>query len=186
MKALRIILILVYLLLIGALLLLSKCQKPEYDDEEEDEEEEEDIRRADEWGDGKLKVTLLWDFYGDLDLHVTEPSGFELGWIEDEEDGGHLESESPSGGTLDHDDREGGPEAGENIFWENPPRGEYKIEVVYFSKRDEGPENPQVKVIVQKEGSRPKTFKVRLQAPEESEFGNTVRPRTFVTKVKVR
>ena len=186
MKALRIILILVYLLLIGALLLLSKCQKPEYDDEEEDEEEEEDIRRADEWGDGKLKVTLLWDFVGDLDLHVTEPSGFEIGWIEDPDEGGHLESESPSGGTLDHDDREGGEGAGENIFWENPPRGEYKIEVVYFSQRDDGPENARCKVIVQKQGSRPKTFKVRLQAPQETDEGITRRPRTFVTNVTIR
>ena len=187
MKALRIILILVYVLLIGALLFLSKCQKPDYDDEEEeDEEEEEDIRRADEWGDGKLKITLLWDFYGDLDLHVTDPDGFELGWIENGDEGGHLESTSPSGGTLDHDDREGGAEAGENIYWENPPQGEYKIEVVYFSKRDEGPENPQVKVIVQKEGSRPKTFKVRVHAPVEVDGGEPERPRTFVTKVKIR
>lgn len=198
MKILRFLLGFIYVALIVLLILTVKnCNKPVYEDDDEelidDEEEtdEDDLDLTEQWGQGELQISLLWDFEGDLDLHVIEPGGFEIGWI-DPVDGrdGYVADSSPNGGTLDHDERSSGIDSGENIFWENPPSGTYRIEVVYYRKEEGGPQSPTAKVIVKQEGSRPKTYKVRLKAPreEESEDGETTthRERTFVAEIKVR
>ena len=70
-------------------------------------------------GTGSLQVSLSWDKPTDQDLHVTDPSNFEIYFGE---------RSSATGGELDRDDLDGyGPE---NIYWlSNAPDGEYKVEV---------------------------------------------------------
>lgn len=85
-------------------------------------------------GTGELQFSLTWDSTADIDLHVFEPSGFEIFFGDDL---------SPSGGMLDFDDTDGtgtgqigpdGQNALENIFWSSgAPRGRYRVEVDYFS-----------------------------------------------------
>ena len=84
---------------------------------------------------GDPQFTLLWDTQADLDLHVTEPGGAEIYWVER----GQL---SPAGGEIDVDNLTGfGPE---NISWfqrgdegqkgalgAGPP-GEYQWYVHYY------------------------------------------------------
>jgi hypothetical protein len=75
-------------------------------------------------GHGDVQVQLIWPQENvDLDLHVTEPDGFEIYFGDDV---------SPSGGWLDSDNTFG---AGvpENVFWTDPPTGTYTVELVYFS-----------------------------------------------------
>jgi hypothetical protein len=89
-------------------------------------------------GHGDVQVQLLWPQENvDLDLHVTEPDGFEIYYSDDE---------SPSGGWLDQDNTYG---AGvpENVYWEDAPGGTYTVEIVYFS--GEAPATWTVRTIVQ-------------------------------------
>jgi len=74
-------------------------------------------------GTGDLQISLSWDTGVDLDLHVTDPQGERINW---------LNSISESGGNLDRDDTDGfGPE---NIFWlSNTPNGEFLVEVNHYS-----------------------------------------------------
>lgn len=81
---------------------------------------------------GDPQFTLIWDTMVDLDLHVIEPGGKEIYW---------LDTKGRFNGELDVDNREGlGPE---NIYWlkENPdggrdlglgPAGEYRWFVHYY------------------------------------------------------
>ena len=75
---------------------------------------------------GDLKITLLWDFEGDIDLHVIEPNGNEIFWDN--------KVDRSTGGTLDVDNRRGGHASAENIYWEQPPKGQYKVYLHYFDK----------------------------------------------------
>ncbi len=78
-------------------------------------------------GTGDVQVTLLWNSGEDLDLHVTDPTGFELYFST-----ARAPSTSPSGGQLDQDDTAGcgTPSAThvENIFWPEggAPTGQYE------------------------------------------------------------
>lgn len=76
-------------------------------------------------GSGSLKVTLSWSFYADIDLHVIEPNGNRIYYID---------RTSSTGGYLDRDDRDGGSGAVENIYWENAPDGTYTIVLDYFGR----------------------------------------------------
>jgi hypothetical protein len=73
-------------------------------------------------GTGDVQVTLDWSGDADLDLHVIDPSGFEIYFGA---------TTSPSGGTLDTDKipdcGEGGPHV-ENVFWPvgGAPTGQYQ------------------------------------------------------------
>ena len=81
---------------------------------------------------GDPQFTLLWDSKADLDLHVIEPGGKEIYW---------LDTKGSYNGELDVDNREGfGPE---NIYWLKEqsdgskdlglgPAGEYKWYVHYY------------------------------------------------------
>ncbi|QCX01639.1 hypothetical protein FGM00_16535 [Aggregatimonas sangjinii] len=90
-------------------------------------------------GYGEVKVTLTWDTTSDIDLWVTEPDGNLIFFNE---------PQSASGGFLDFDDVDGfGPE---NIFWtENPPLGEYLVQVHYYGDNGEGATNYTVQLEVQ-------------------------------------
>jgi len=80
-------------------------------------------------GDGSVRVTLTWDNDDDVDLHVIDPDGFSINYVN---------KTSPSGGTLDRDDNVNicgiDPEPGgvENVFWPTTPpapAGTYTVEV---------------------------------------------------------
>lgn len=79
-------------------------------------------------GTGDVQVTLLWNAGDDLDLHVIDPTGFELYFSTARAPG-----TSPSGGQLDQDDTAGcgTPPAThvENIFWPEggAPTGGYEV-----------------------------------------------------------
>lgn len=77
---------------------------------------------------GALKITLMWDDPNvDLDLHVLEPNGYELYYLDGRE--GHMYDRS-TGGQLDVDWQPSvnqGQDIGENAVWANPPRGTYKV-----------------------------------------------------------
>jgi hypothetical protein len=78
-------------------------------------------------GTGDLTVTLVWHSSAsvDLDLWVTEPNGNKIYWDS---------KTSSTGGQLDLDNWCDNYSAGrpENIFWGNPPAGDYKIEVNWY------------------------------------------------------
>ncbi len=72
-------------------------------------------------GTGDVRVTLTWTGDCDLDLHVIDPTGFEISYGD---------PTSPSGGQLDVDDIPDAGETGthvENVFWPAgaAPRGTY-------------------------------------------------------------
>ena len=73
-------------------------------------------------GNGSLRVTLVWDLPGDLDLYLRTPNGSEVFFAQPMGDGA----------LLDRDDRsQTGPE---NVFWaRTPPTGEYQVCVVPFA-----------------------------------------------------
>ncbi len=85
-------------------------------------------------GTGDVQVTLIWASDADLDLHVIDPTGWEI----------YFGAEtSPSGGFLDVDDI---PDAGdasphvENIFWPGggaAPQGDYVAWVYYYDSWDD-------------------------------------------------
>lgn len=91
------------------------------------EEKADDVQvmqSALEYGYGDVQITLTWDNEADLDLHVFEPSGEEIYYINDV---------SATGGTLDVDDTDGfGPE---NIYWpsNSAPDGNYQVYVHQYS-----------------------------------------------------
>ena len=76
-------------------------------------------------GTGSLQISMSWDNTTDQDLHVTDPNGETIFY---------LERTSVSGGQLDRDDLDGyGPE---NIFWtDDAPDGDYTIVVNQYSGR---------------------------------------------------
>ena len=208
MRGLQIVLGFIFAALI-AILIINLNQKPPRDDDDDDEDTEEvtgeetdkeDIEQVEEYGTGDLQVSLLWDFYADIDLHVTDPNGYEIGWIlPDGPEEGHYQAKapdmSPSGGQLDEDRVEGGPNSIENIFWaQNPPKGEYKVEVIWVSTQDsaaeDAPTSGEVRVVVRQTGKAPKTYRVQVRAPqideEQEEVSADSWDRVFVTNIKVR
>jgi hypothetical protein len=84
-------------------------------------------------GTGDVQVTLLWTSSDDLDLHVTDPTGYELYY-----GNARAPSTSPSGGQLDHDEIPGCSTASathvENIYWPRggAPAGAYQAFVKNF------------------------------------------------------
>jgi hypothetical protein len=83
-------------------------------------------------GTGDVQVTVAWDTDADVDLHVVDPSGWEIYWAE---------RQSPSGGQLDLDSNAacvGDNVRNENITWPvgTAPRGTYTVRVDYWSSCD--------------------------------------------------
>lgn len=89
-------------------------------------------------GSGDVRVTLTWNSDDDVDLHVIDPSGERI-W--------YLDRFATSGGNLDRDDNVAvcgaDPEPGgvENIFWPagGAPTGTYTVEI--YSYNDCAPAN---------------------------------------------
>jgi hypothetical protein len=80
-------------------------------------------------GTGDIQVTVAWDEQSDVDLHVVDPSGYEICWVD---------PESPSGGKLDLDSNAACLLDGvrnENITWATgtAPQGTYTVRVDYWS-----------------------------------------------------
>ena len=75
-------------------------------------------------GTGILQISLSWNIVKDIDLWVTDPSGFRIFFGD--------KISAATGGELDRDDVDSfGPE---NIYWkEGAPPGTYKIEVNYYA-----------------------------------------------------
>lgn len=81
-------------------------------------------------GTGDIQITLRWEGLNDLDLHVVDPFGEEISY---------MDTTSNSGGRLDVDANAGctgnvTQNGVENIFWpvNIAPSGEYKIFVVKY------------------------------------------------------
>jgi hypothetical protein len=85
-------------------------------------------------GVGDVKITLTFPPQHDLDLHVFEPGGFELSY---------LQPSSPSGGRLDLDSGSNcipSVASAENVFWPSgsAPVGEYRVVVHEFEQCEAG------------------------------------------------
>lgn len=80
---------------------------------------------------GPVTVSLLWNTRDDLDLHVTSPSGDTIYYGN---------KRGSSGGVLDVDRQAGSfvDNPVENIYWENPPSGNYTVVVNVYTKRSTG------------------------------------------------
>lgn len=149
-----------YILLI-LLLMLSNCRGCTDGDTAVDTPREDPTaeQRAETIGnDGEIKVTALWDFPGDVDLHVVEPDGTEI-WFRNMK-------HRRTGGELDVDDIPGGPGSAENIYWTNPLRGQYKVFVVMYNISSEAPNGGPVKVVVKVNGQT-ETIPVRLTSQSQ-------------------
>lgn len=112
-------------------------------------------------GDGNLKITLLWNFVSDLDLHVMQPNGNEL-WYGNMRD-------AATGGYLDVDNIPGGSGSAENVYWENPPAGRYKVWVNYFSKGNPNSIGGNFTVVITKFGHS-EVYKLRTTQVKEDVF----------------
>lgn len=156
MRKLKLILISVYVILVALLLAnLKSCDK---------QEDKSLVNRARGVGDiGELKVTLLWDFQGDVDLHVKQPDG-ETIYYQNTRD-------PESGGYLDVDNLCGGSGAAENIYWEKAPHGVYQVKVKYYGhsqltgRADAGV----CSVVVFQYGKEPQLYKVEMRKVGDEE-----------------
>lgn len=95
-----------------------------------DEEDTEMNRRLEEAGAqrGDLGFSLAWDNISDLDLHVTCANGQEISF----------RNRSACGGTLDVDANAGAnrrPDPVENVFFDNPAPGTYRVTVHLYDWR---------------------------------------------------
>lgn len=111
---------------------------------------------------GNLKVTLMWNFYGDIDLHVKQPNGREIYYDKAKDDS--------TGGYLDIDNRNGGNRSAENIFWENPPKGVYDVSLTYYqeSQYNRKAEAGLCSVVVFQAGKTPQTYQVKMSTVKET------------------
>ena len=108
-------------------------------------------------GTGDLKVTLLWNFLSDVDLHVTQPNGKTI-FFRNPVDGS-------STGVLDIDNVDGGNGAAENIYWTTPPPGQYVVKLHYFKAKEQtsGP----CTVVVKQKGKQSQVFNVNMSQQGE-------------------
>lgn len=122
-----------------------------------DDEEAEEIAEQ-TGGSGDLKITLLWDFVADIDLHVLEPNGNEIYFANAQD--------PATGGYLDIDNTQGGRGSAENVYWRNPPRGTYKVTLNYYN----GDRSGECKVVVMKRGEAAQTYTIRMTPSSGTQF----------------
>ena len=111
---------------------------------------------------GNLKITLLWNFQGDIDLHVTQPNGKTI-YYKNAKD-------TSTGGSLEVENRKGGWGSAENIFWEIPPKGKYRVKLVYYKESQSTgiAESGTCSVVVFQQGKSPKTYNVVMNSVKET------------------
>lgn len=185
MTKLRIFLIAVYVILIALLLLLRGCGEERRGDimvmpepvgpvsdssitdssavgEEVPVTEELREEASSVGASGDLKVTLLWDFEGDIDVHVLQPNGTEINYTR--------KSDNSTGGSLDVDNKEGGTGSAENIYWNHPAKGTYRVMLNYYQPSEKtkvigsGP----CRVVIIRKGENAKSYKVMMSAVGET------------------
>lgn len=99
-------------------------------------------------GTGAVQVSISWDAPSDVDLHVVEPGGEEIFWLNDvAASGGVLDLDSNPGCDIDNVNNE-------NITWEDPPSGQYIVRVDYFASCGVSETNYVVTVRVEGEDTR--------------------------------
>lgn len=121
------------------------------------------VRTAEKVGNnGALKVTLLWNFEGDIDLHVKQPNNKEIYYDH--------KNDASTGGALDVDNQNGGNGSAENIYWARPPKGEYTIQLVYYQQsKSTGVVGSGIcKVVVFQEGKAPQTYTTEMSEVKET------------------
>ncbi len=103
---------------------------------------------------GPVTVSLLWNTTDDLDLYVTSPRGDTVCYNN---------KTGSSGGRLDVDRQVDSFVVNpvENIYWENPPSGNYTVKVNVFTKRTSGYIPFKVRVIVDGEA---KVYDMRVSS----------------------
>lgn len=115
-------------------------------------------------GVGALKINLKWNTYDDLDLHVIDPEDQEICYSK--------KNATCQGvmGQLDIDANAGGHKSNtpqENIYWEGKaPLGNYKVDVVYFSKKD-NVERVDFVVTIYSDNGNAKVYTGSLKQPKE-------------------
>lgn len=158
----------VYIILI-ALLLMTNCrgcneeqttEQPPYEEPTTPSEEEAEEIARNIGNDGEIKITMLWDFPGDVDLHVAQPNGNELYF--------QNMTDAATGGRLDVDNRRGGRGSAENIYWTNPMHGQYEVSVVMY-RLDPLAWNGGPVTVVVKHNNQTETFRVRLNRLGQNE-----------------
>lgn len=169
MKTLKTVLFSTYALLAILLLINYNTNKTEASTRSSDTLTEEPVdtadvvRTAEKVGNnGALKVTLLWNFEGDIDLHVKQPNGREI-YYDDK-------SDANTGGYLDVDNMDGGNGSAENIYWENPPKGKYTVSLVYYqsSRSTDIVGSGDCTIVVFQQGKSPKTYRAHMSTVKET------------------
>lgn len=119
-------------------------------------------------GRGSLKINLKWNTFDDLDLHVIDPSDFEIYYGEKE----HLCQGVL--GKLDVDANAGSSHTKtpqENIFWEegkDAPLGRYKVKVNFFAKKDTMDDIPYTVTVYPNKGET-KIFTGIMRTPKDTQ-----------------
>ena len=169
MKTLKTVLFSTYALLAILLLINYNTNKTEASTRSSDTLTEEPVdtadvvRTAEKVGNnGALKVTLLWNFEGDIDLHVKQPNNKEIYYDH--------KNDASTGGALDVDNQNGGNGSAENIYWARPPKGEYTIQLVYYQQsKSTGVVGSVIcKVVVFQEGKAPQTYTTEMSEVKET------------------
>ena len=169
MKTLKTVLFSTYALLAILLLINYNTNKTEASTRSSDTLTEEPVdtadvvRTAEKVGNnGALKVTLLWNFEGDIDLHVKQPNNKEIYYDH--------KNDVSTGGSLDVDNQNGGNGSAENIYWARPPKGEYTIQLVYYQQsKSTGVVGSGIcKVVVFQEGKAPQTYTTEMSEVNET------------------
>jgi hypothetical protein len=79
-------------------------------------------------GSSSLSITATWDAAADIDLHVIEPSGVEISWLNP--------GPTDSGGVLDGDAEQDCKPTGagnkEVVHWSSAPNGTYVVRLDYY------------------------------------------------------
>lgn len=117
---------------------------------------------------GALKITLMWDDpTADLDLHIIEPNGFEICYLEGRD--GHM-FDNETGGELDVDwqpNLSDPDNIGENAVWRTPPQGTYKASVYCYGPEEIG--SVDCTVVVYQENQPDKTYTLTLNGKDDSQ-----------------
>ena len=126
-------------------------ESSEVSDEETDEFAERLAREGAKTGD--VQVSLIWNNYNDLDLHVVCPSGERIFFDN---------RNSKCGGELDVDMnvKPASRKPVENVYWagNKAPRGTYKVYIHHYAKHNKGfrsnKDPTEFKILVNMEGSK--------------------------------